>query len=46
MEKRVWHEHYVPQVPPRIDYENVTLPEALDRTAQRFPKNTTLAVWG
>ncbi len=36
MEQRVWHKHYDKGVPIEIDFEDVTLPEFLDRTAARF----------
>ena len=37
MEERIWHKSYDPQVPPSIDYEKITLPEALDRSARNYP---------
>ena len=36
MESRVWHKQYDEGVPIDIDFEDVTIPEFLDRTAQKF----------
>ncbi|MFT4711111.1 MAG: long-chain acyl-CoA synthetase [Planctomycetota bacterium] len=36
MESRVWHKQYDDGVPVEIDFEDVTIPEFLDRTAAKF----------
>lgn len=46
MEPRVWHKHYAPHVPPSIDYEEITLIEAFERTVTRFPDRPALVLMG
>jgi long-chain acyl-CoA synthetase len=46
MEERVWHKAYAPQLGPSMDYENVTLPAALARTARNYPEKTALVMMG
>jgi long-chain acyl-CoA synthetase len=46
MEERIWHKSYDPQVPPSIDYEPLTLPEALDRSARNYPHQVALLMMG
>jgi len=46
MEDRLWHKAYAPQVPTSIDYENITMPEALERTAKNFPDNVSHIMMG
>ena len=46
MEERIWHKSYDPQVPPSIDYEQITLPEALDRSARNYPDQAALLMMG
>jgi len=46
MEERIWHKAYAPQVPPSVDYEEITLPAALERTAGNFPETTALIMMG
>jgi len=46
MEERVWHKHYAPQASPHIKYEEITLPEAFDRTIKRFPHNIAIELMG
>jgi long-chain acyl-CoA synthetase len=46
MEERLWHKAYDPQVPPSIDYEQLTLPEALERSARQYPDQTALLMMG
>lgn len=43
MEARPWHQHYDPQVPASLRYEEVTLPQFLHRTASRVPQAPALA---
>ena len=46
MEERFWHRAYAPQLPPSIDYEDVTLPAGLARVARDYPGNTALIMMG
>ena len=46
MEERLWHKSYAPGVPKTIAYEKVTVPQALQRTADRFPDHTALNYMG
>ena len=46
MEERPWHRSYAPGVKPSLDYERVTLSEALTRSAQDFPDRTALNYMG
>ncbi len=39
---KIWLKSYAPSVPHEIDFEKVTLPEALTNTAKRFPSNPAL----
>ncbi len=43
---RSWHGQYGPGVPPDPDFERITLPEVLTRTAGRFPDRTALIFMG
>lgn len=42
MDVRVWHRHYDAGVPPCLDFEALTLPEILERSASRYPGATAL----
>ena len=46
MEERIWHKSYASPVSPSIDYEKITLEQALTRTAQRFPNVIALDMMG
>jgi long-chain acyl-CoA synthetase len=46
MEERVWHKAYMPAVPPSIDYETLTLAQALERTAKKFPDTVAIIMMG
>ena len=46
MEERIWHKSYAPGVKKTLEYENVTISQALTRTAQKFPENTALNYMG
>ncbi|MCP4668608.1 MAG: AMP-binding protein, partial [Deltaproteobacteria bacterium] len=46
MEERIWHKAYAKGVPPSIDYETITLPEALQRTARNFPDTVAEIMMG
>jgi long-chain acyl-CoA synthetase len=42
MDNAPWLRFYEPGVPPALSYPPITLPEALDRTAERFPERVAL----
>ena len=46
MEEKPWFKSYVPGVPRNIDYEKLTISQALTRSAKRFPNNTALNYLG
>jgi long-chain acyl-CoA synthetase len=46
MEERIWHKAYPAQLGPTLDYERVTLPEALARTTRNYPDKTALIMMG
>ena len=46
MEERIWHKAYAPEVPPSLEYEKITVPKALERTARNFPDNVALVMMG
>jgi long-chain acyl-CoA synthetase len=46
MEERIWHKAYDPQVPPSIDYEKITLPQGLERSARDYPGQSALVLMG
>ena len=46
MEERIWHKSYAPEVPASLDYETITMPAALKRTAAQYPDNTALVMMG
>ncbi len=46
MEERIWHKAYDPQVPASIDYEKITLPQGLERSARNYPGQTALVLMG
>jgi long-chain acyl-CoA synthetase len=46
MEDRIWHKSYAKEVPPSIDYEPVTIPEALERTAKNHSEAVSLIMMG
>lgn len=46
MEERIWHKSYAEGVPPGVDYEKITLPEVLERTAKKFPDTVALIMMG
>ena len=46
MEERQWHKSYAPGVPKTLDYEKLTMSEALTSSAQRFPDHTALNYMG
>ena len=46
MEDKLWHKSYAPNVPKSLDYEKVTISEALTRSAKNFPNHTALSYMG
>ncbi|MDX2445965.1 MAG: long-chain fatty acid--CoA ligase [Desulfobacterales bacterium] len=46
MEERLWHKSYAAGVKKTIDYEKVTISEALTRSAKKFPAKTALNYMG
>ncbi|MBU2490532.1 MAG: long-chain fatty acid--CoA ligase [Proteobacteria bacterium] len=46
MEERIWHKSYAPGVPWSLEYEKITIPASLTRSAQRFPGHTALNYMG
>ncbi|HSV96799.1 MAG TPA: long-chain fatty acid--CoA ligase [Spirochaetota bacterium] len=46
MEQKLWHKCYAPGVKKSLDYEKVTIPEALERTAKNFPGTVALDYMG
>ena len=46
MEDRIWHKAYAPDVPTSLDYEQITLPAALERTAKQWPDRVALIMMG
>ncbi len=46
MEERIWHKAYAPQLGPSLEYENLTLPEALGRSARNYPEVSALILMG
>ena len=46
MEERIWHKSYAPGVKKTLDYEKITLSQALTRSAREFPNHTALNYMG
>jgi len=46
MQEKLWHKSYAPGVSPSIEYENITMPEALERSATNYPDNTSFIMMG
>ena len=44
--QRIWHKNYPAGVPAELELEKITMPEALHRTAQRFPDQPALIFMG
>ncbi len=44
--ERIWHGSYAPGVPREPDFEKITMPEVLTRTAGRFPDRTAIIFMG
>jgi len=46
MEDRLWHKSYAPGVKKSLEYEKITLSQALTRSAEKFPNHTALNYMG
>jgi long-chain acyl-CoA synthetase len=46
MEEKFWHKSYAPGVPKTLDYEKITISEALSRAAKNYPEHTALNYMG
>jgi long-chain acyl-CoA synthetase len=46
MEEKFWHKSYVSNVNRTLDYEKITISQALTKSALRFPENTALNYMG
>ncbi|HOO47738.1 MAG TPA: AMP-binding protein, partial [Deltaproteobacteria bacterium] len=44
--ERVWHKSYSPDVSHELDFERITMPEALARSARDFPETIALIYMG
>ena len=44
--ERSWHKSYAAGVPREVEFEKITMPEVLTRTAQRFPDRMALIFMG
>ncbi len=43
---RIWHKNYPAGIPPEIQFEKMTMPEVLTRTARKFPNHAALIFMG
>jgi long-chain acyl-CoA synthetase len=43
---RIWHKNYPAGIPAEIEFEKITMPEVLTRTAKKFPNHTALIFMG
>lgn len=46
MEEKIWHKSYAPGVPKTLEYERLTVSQALTRSAERFPNKVALNYMG
>jgi long-chain acyl-CoA synthetase len=46
MQDRLWHKSYAPGVKKTLEYEKITLSQALTRSAEKFPNHTALNYMG
>jgi long-chain acyl-CoA synthetase len=46
MKEKLWHKSYAPGVKKTLDFEQVTISEALTRSARKFPDHTALNYMG
>jgi long-chain acyl-CoA synthetase len=43
---RIWHKNYPAGIPAEIEFEKITMPEVLTRTAKKFPNHRALIFMG
>jgi len=43
---KIWQKCYPPAVPKELDFDQITMPDVLSRTAQRYPSATALVFMG
>ncbi|MGA3206391.1 MAG: long-chain fatty acid--CoA ligase [Syntrophales bacterium] len=43
---RIWHKNYPPGIPAEIQFDKITMPEVLTRTAKKFANHTALIFMG
>ncbi|HDP80206.1 MAG TPA: long-chain fatty acid--CoA ligase, partial [Spirochaetes bacterium] len=46
MEEKIWHKSYAPGVKKSIDYEKLTIPGALERSAKNYPDTVAINYMG
>ena len=46
MAEKIWHKSYAPGVKKSLDYDKLTIPQALTRSARNFPDHTALNYMG
>jgi len=46
MEEKIWHKSYAPGIKPNIDYEKVTISQALTRSAKNYPNKVAIDFMG
>ena len=46
MDEKFWYKSYAPGVPKTLNYEKITISEALSRAAKNFPEHTALNYMG
>ena len=46
MEEKIWHKSYAPGVKKTLNYEKLTLSQALSRSAKNFPNHIALNYMG
>jgi len=46
MEQRIWHKVYSQGVPVNIDYNEITMPQALENSVKNYPDNIALDMMG
>jgi len=46
LEEKIWHKSYAPGVKKSLDYDKLTIPQALTRSARNFPDHTALNYMG
>jgi len=46
MEEKIWYKSYAPGIKPNIDYQKVTISQALTRSAENYPDKTAINFMG